>query len=150
MRNMGFYEIHRIQCKNLFLGITREILVGTVPNLFSSTVITDDTAELVILLVVRRRLSSVNNYIFNFFSRTATWNGFKFDMQVPWVVLAQICSFCVNILNFVFLVDILGHFWSKLIFLTSSPEPQLRMVSNLISKYLGLFSLRFIHFVSIS
>ena len=211
---------------------------------FSSAVIADDTAELVILLIFRRR-PSVNKYIF-IFSKTATPNGFKFDMQVPWVVsfsdlfiscqcleicnfgeyfgsflvktyifdffsrtatqngfkfdmqvplevftqicsfhvnilnfvflvkthifdfsrtaarngfkfdirvplevLSQICSFRVNILNFEFLVNILGHFWSKHIFLTS-PEPQLRMVLNLICKYLGLVSLRFVHFMSIS
>ena len=47
-------------------------------------------------------------------------------------------------------MNILGHFLSKLIFSTSSPEPQLRMVSKLIYKYLGWFSLRFVHFVSIS
>ena len=88
--------------------------------------------------------------IFDFFFRTASRSASKFDIQVPWVVLSQICSFRVNILNFVFLVNILGHFWSKLIFSTSSPEPQLGMVSNLICKYLRWFSLRFVHFVLIS
>ena len=44
--------------------------------------------------------------IFNFFFKTVSQNVFKFDVQVPWVVPSQICSFCVKILNSLFLANI--------------------------------------------
>ena len=73
-------------------------------SFFSSAVIEDDTAELFILLIVRRRLSVRPSFV-----RPST-----------------------------------------ITFSSSSPEPQLRMVSNLICNYLEWFSLRFVHFVSIT
>ena len=94
------------------------------------------------------RCPSVNNCTFDFFFRTVTQIAFKFNIQVPRVVLSQICSFCAKISYSLFLVNILCHFWSKLIFSTSSSKPQVRMLPNLIYKYLGWFFLRFVHFVS--
>ena len=107
--------IRELQFSQLFQWVSTYPIVSPINfacYIFSSAVIEDDTAELFILLIVRRRPSvrlSVNNYTFIFFSETTTQNGFKIDLQVPWVVLSQICKFRVDISIFVFLVNILGH-----------------------------------------
>ena len=48
----------------------------------------------------------VKNDIFHFFFKTTSQIASKFDIQLPWVVLSQICSFRVKISNFLFLVSI--------------------------------------------
>ena len=103
-----------------------------------------------LLLIVRRHSLSV--FDVNFFTFSTSSSKPRVRM-LPNLIYKYIGWFSLRFVHFMSKSQILYfcwifcHFWLKLIFSTSSSKRQVRVLPNLIYKYLGWFSLRFVNFV---